>query len=60
MWLQRSCATLNIQFIDPSDSFIRERKQGVQIYDDHWTPEGHIIVAHIIEEWLTNYFKMGN
>ena len=44
-----------IEFIDPTDEFIRYEKGGIKCYykqDGHWNKEGHKLVADIIFRYL--------
>ncbi len=54
-WLSVSCSLLDIEIIDPSEMFVKLLKEGIKVYDDHWSPEGHMAVSRVIEEWLYNY-----
>ena len=44
-WLESFCVNSNIEFIDPSNSFLKLEKQGITIYDDHFSELGHLSFA---------------
>jgi hypothetical protein len=51
-WLERTCAELGIALIDPSEALHAVLAGGVPVYDDHWTPEGHRVIAQVLERAL--------
>jgi hypothetical protein len=56
-WLTESCSRLNIEIIYPSEIFVQKLRDGIHMYDDHWTAHGHGAVALVIEEWLSKHLK---
>lgn len=51
-WLQRTCAELGIDLIDPSDALRARLRAGASVYDDHWTPAGHEVIASVLADSL--------
>jgi hypothetical protein len=51
-WLRDSCRRLSIRLIDPSDALRRRLQEGARVYDDHWSPEAHRVVAGVLAEDL--------
>lgn len=51
-WLREACGDLSIRLVDPSDALRRRQREGVPVYDDHWSPEGHVVVARVLAEDL--------
>ncbi|MEF9426606.1 MAG: SGNH/GDSL hydrolase family protein [Candidatus Mariimomonas ferrooxydans] len=56
-WLIKSCMDLNIPLIDPSERLLQKIKTGANVYDDHWSPEGHKIVAEVFESYFSDKLK---
>jgi hypothetical protein len=50
-WLQETCHRLGVPFIDPSDA-LRARMATEPVYEDHWTPAGHEVVAAVLADYL--------
>ena len=51
----RWCNDNNVRFIDPAPALARAAQAGTQVYftyDQHWTPEGHALVAGVIADAL--------
>jgi hypothetical protein len=46
------CDDLGIALVDPGPALARRLAEGVRIYDDHWTPDGHAVVARELGEAL--------
>ena len=44
-WLKSFCNDYDIDFIDPSNSFLKLEKKGGVIYDDHFSELGHLAFA---------------
>lgn len=53
-WLVSICSDLNISLVDPSEHMLKKIKTGTQIYDDHWSPQGHKVVAEVFESYFQN------
>ncbi len=53
-WLRETCETLGIELIDPSAALRAELASGTSVYDDHWTPAGHAVIADVLAERLRN------
>jgi hypothetical protein len=51
-WLGRTCEDLGIPLIDPSAALRQAHGASVPMYDDHWSPAGHAVIAHEIEAFL--------
>jgi hypothetical protein len=51
-WLREVCRDLSIRLVDPSDALRRRQREGVPVYDDHWSPEGNVVVARVLAEDL--------
>lgn len=51
-WLEHVCRKLNIDFIDPSESFRKVSQTGLQIYQDHFTKIGHRAFADSFVNWF--------
>jgi hypothetical protein len=47
-WLRASCASLGVTLIDPSAALLARLQHGDAVYDDHWTPAGHQVVAQVL------------
>lgn len=54
-WLEQFCQKLNIDFIDPSESFRKFSQAGAQIYEDHFTAMGHQAFADCFVEWFKTH-----
>jgi hypothetical protein len=52
-WLVSATGELGISLLDPSDALRRRSEAGAPVYDDHWTPEGHEVVAGEVARHLT-------
>jgi hypothetical protein len=50
--LAEICNDLGIPLVDPGPDLSRRLAEGVRIYDDHWTPAGHEVVARVLGEAL--------
>jgi hypothetical protein len=51
-WLSRTCAELGIPLWDPRELLSRQHAAGRVIYDDHWSPAGHELIASFLAEQL--------
>ena len=55
-WLEATTRELDIPLIDPSDALKRRLEVGDAVYDDHWSPAGHEVVAEVLaarlDAWL--------
>lgn len=50
-WLGDVTRRLGIPLIDPSPRLAQREQQGVATYDDHFTPEGHAVIAETLASW---------
>jgi hypothetical protein len=50
--LAEICNDLGIPLVDQGPDLSRRLAEGVRIYDDHWTPAGHEVVARVLGEAL--------
>ncbi|HSD11771.1 MAG TPA: hypothetical protein VLF14_12330 [Candidatus Binatia bacterium] len=55
-WLSRTCAELGIELLDPSALLARQHGTGTKVYDDHWSPAGHELIASFVAEHLADTF----
>ena len=55
-WLAETTADLGIMLIDPTDALRARLKDGDAVYDDHWTPAGHEVIATVLAKYLNDYF----
>jgi len=51
-WLSRVTSELGIPMIDPSSALARRLAAGERMFDDHFTPAGHEVVAGVLEAEL--------
>ena len=51
-WLGRVTSELGIPMIDPSPELARRLAAGERMFDDHFTPAGHEVVAGVLEAKL--------
>jgi hypothetical protein len=51
-WLDRTCARLGIELIDPSEALRKRLAEGEAVYDDHWTAAGHEVIAELLAQRL--------
>ncbi len=51
-WLFDTCRTLGIPLIDPTAALHACHAAGTAVYEDHWTPEGHLVVASVLTAQL--------
>ncbi len=54
-WLMNYCQQLNIDFIDPTQTFFEETKKGEKIYDDHFSVFGHQVFAKAFVNWFIDF-----
>lgn len=57
-WLSATCDSLGIPLIDPGDA-LRTGAAGAPMYDDHWSPAGHRVIAVLLTRWLEEYIRTG-
>jgi hypothetical protein len=51
-WLRETASELEIELIDPSDALRSALEHGDQVYDDHWTPRGHAVIADVLNAYI--------
>lgn len=51
-WLFETCALLALHCIDPSAALAEARRAGEPMYDDHWSPAGHAVIASVLRQSL--------
>jgi hypothetical protein len=55
-WLLATTNRLELPLIDPTEALQRRLAAGDAVYDDHWSPAGHEVIAEVLaarlEEWL--------
>ena len=56
-WLGETCAALGIPLVDPREAMAARLAQGTHVYDDHWTPAGHEVVAGVLAGYLEGYLE---
>jgi hypothetical protein len=49
-WLADTCAELGIRLIDPSEALRQHHTSSQPMYDDHWSPAGHAVIADVLAE----------
>lgn len=54
-WLREVAGKLDIPLIDPTDELSVQSRKGVAMYDDHWSPAGHSVVARVVERYLREH-----
>jgi hypothetical protein len=59
-WLRGTCRELSIRLVDPSDALRRRLREGARVYDDHWSPEGHRVIADVLAEELESGLRERN
>jgi hypothetical protein len=57
-WLQQTTSALGIPLIDPSEPLARRLAAGDHVYDDHWTPAGHEVIARVLAEALGRVLEL--
>jgi hypothetical protein len=58
-WLEATCARLGIPLLDPSDALRARLAAGERMYDDHWTPAGHEVVAETLAREIEPRLETG-
>ena len=58
-WLRSVTQDLGIAFLDPSDLLEQRLESGDRVYDDHWTPAGHEVIAVVLEEFIASWLREG-
>ncbi|MDP9178580.1 MAG: hypothetical protein M3O61_12940 [Gemmatimonadota bacterium] len=53
-WLSQTCADLGIRLLDPRGLLRAHHAAGTAIYDDHWTPAGHELIASFLASALAD------
>lgn len=56
--IEEFCLAEEIEFISLTDMLQQKTREGIQTYycyDQHWTPEGHKVVAEFLAEKLQKY-----
>jgi len=51
-WLEATAGALGLPLLDPSAALRRRMNAGEPVYDDHWSPAGHEVVAAELEREL--------
>ena len=54
-WLKIFCNQNNINFIDPTEHYFSTKREGKEIYLDHFTEDGHKAFAKAFSEWFRKY-----
>jgi len=54
-WLGETCRTLGIPLVDPTPELAARLAAGHAMYDDHFTREGHAVVAQVIARDLEGW-----
>jgi hypothetical protein len=49
-WLADTCSELGIRLIDPTEPLRKHHTPHQPMYDDHWSPAGHAVVADVLAE----------
>ena len=49
-WLEQTSERLGIPLIDPTSALASALRSGHSVYDDHWTPAGHRVIARELAE----------
>jgi len=44
-WLRTTCEELGVPLLDQSEALAARLGQGSAVYDDHWSPAGHEVIA---------------
>jgi hypothetical protein len=58
-WLRSVTQELGIPLLDPSDALEQRLEGGDSVYEDHWTPAGHEVIAVALESFLTSWLRDG-
>lgn len=58
-WLEATTRELNLPLIDPSPALERRLERGDSVYEDHWTPAGHEVIASVLEQHLADWISTG-
>jgi hypothetical protein len=56
-WLFGTCAQLRLHCIDPSSALAAAHRGGEAMYDDHWSPAGHAVIAEVLREALAETMR---
>jgi hypothetical protein len=56
-WLRAVTSELGILLVDPSQPLADRLATGDHVYDDHWTPAGHEVVATVLEHALAGVLE---
>lgn len=49
-WLADTCTELGIRLIDPTEALRKHHTSDRPMYDDHWSPAGHAVIANVLAE----------
>ena len=55
--LHAFCDSAGIALLDPTPRLLAGRREGREMYDDHFTPDGHAAVSEVFVDWLLNQWK---
>ena len=59
-WLSATCARLGIPLLDPRAALAARLAEGVPVYDDHLTREGHAVLARYLADALPPLLTKGS
>jgi hypothetical protein len=58
-WLEATTRELGLPLIDPGPALRRRLESGTAVYDDHWSPAGHEVVAEVLATHLAGWLDDG-
>jgi hypothetical protein len=56
-WLTATTRELGIPLVDPSAALRSRLDAGTPVYDDHWSPAGHEVVAGVLTQFLDGWLR---
>jgi hypothetical protein len=58
-WLEQTAHELGLPVLDLREPLARTLAAGESVYDDHWTPAGHRVVADAVGRYLARWVEAG-
>jgi hypothetical protein len=49
-WLKKVTDGLDVELLDPTTALRNRQATGEPVYDDHWSPDGHEVIAQFLAD----------
>ncbi len=56
-WLDQVCREFDIPLLDPRGPLLTMQTSGSPVYDDHWSPAGHAVIAEVLATSLREHLR---